>query len=142
MQNQMEQPDKNFKKLVEQLAVANDQRYGRSSEQLSFIDDQMTLDMIFNEAEALTENLYVVEPAEEQVLPIKKKKNVGKGEADLKGLSVESIAHKLTTEKTTEILDPNGWKELPDEIYRHVRVKPAEYCVDEQHVDAYAGKDN
>ena len=86
----------------------------------------MTLDMIFNEAEALTENLYVVEPTEEQVLPARKKKTVGKREADLKGLPVETIAHKLTTEKLTEIFGANGWKELPDEIYHRVRVKPSE----------------
>lgn len=127
MQDQMEQLNQNFEKLVEQLSV---------------IDGQMTLDMFFNEAEALTENLYVVEPTEEQVLPTKKKKTVGKREADLKGLPVESIAHKLTTEKLTEIFGPNGWKELPDEIYHRVRVKPAEYWVEEHHVGVYAGKDN
>lgn len=38
--------------------------YGRSSEKLSVIDGQMTLEMIFNQAEALTETLYVVEPTE------------------------------------------------------------------------------
>lgn len=53
MQDQMEQLNQNFEKLVEQLSVANNQRYGRSSEKLSVIDGQMTLDMIFNEAEAL-----------------------------------------------------------------------------------------
>lgn len=60
----------------------------------------------------------------------------------MKGLPVESIAHKLTTEKLTEIFGPNGWKELPDEIYHRVRVKPAEYWVEEHHVGVYAGKDN
>ena len=138
----MEQLNQNFEKLVEQLSVANNQRYGRSSEKLSVIDGQMTLDMIFNEAEALTENLYMVEPTEEQVLPARKKKTVGKREADLKGLPVETIAHKLTTEKLTEIFGANGWKELPDEIYHRVRVKPAEYWVEEHHVGVYAGKDN
>lgn len=51
MQEQMEQLNQNFGKLAEQLAAANNHRYGRSSEQLSIIDGQMTLDMIFNEAE-------------------------------------------------------------------------------------------
>ena len=35
MQDQMEQLNQNFEKLVEQLSVANNQRYGRSSEKLS-----------------------------------------------------------------------------------------------------------
>ena len=78
MQDQMEQMNANFEKLVEQLAVANHQRYGRSSEKLDVLDGQMTLDMLFNEAEALIENLYVVEPAEDQVLPVKNKKKSGK----------------------------------------------------------------
>ena len=68
MQDQMEQLNTNMEKLIEQLAVSNHQKYGRSTEKLNTIDGQMTLDMIFNEAEALTTNLYVVEPAEDQPL--------------------------------------------------------------------------
>ena len=33
-------------------------------------------------------------------------------------------------------------KELPDEIYHRVRVKPAEYWVEEHHGGVYAGTDN
>lgn len=55
---------------------------------------------------------------------------------------VIQFTYKLTTEKLTEIFGPNGWKELPDEIYHRVRVKPAEYWVEEHHVGVHAGKDN
>lgn len=142
MQDQMELLNQNFAKLAEQLAVANNQRYGRSSEKLSVIDGQMTLDMIFNEAEALTETLYVVEPTEEQVLPAKKKKTSGKREADLKDLPEEVIHHTLSDDKLTEIFGSNGWKQLPDEIYKRVKVQPAVYTVEVHHVAVYAGKDN
>lgn len=142
MQDQMEQLNRNFEKLAEQLAAANNQRYGRSSEKLSVIDGQMTLDMIFNEAEALTETLYVMEPAEEQVLPAKKKKTSGKREADMKGLPEEVIHHTLPDDKLTEIFGSNGWKQLPDEIYKRVKVQPAVYTVEVHHVAVYAGKDN
>ena len=52
MQDQMVQLNQNFEKLMEQLAAANNQRYGRSSEKLSVIDGQLSMDdLIFNEAE-------------------------------------------------------------------------------------------
>ena len=142
MQEQMEQLNANFEKLVEQLAVANHQRYGRSSEKLDVLDGQMTLDMIFNEAEALTENLYVVEPAEDQVLPVKNKKKPGKRDADLKDLPVEQIYHTLSESELTSIFGSNGWKQLPDEVFKRVKVQPAVYTVMEHHVAVYAGKDN
>ena len=60
MQDQMEQLNKNFEKLVEQLATANNQRYGRSSEKLSVIDGQLSMDdLIFNEAEVLWSSFFV-----------------------------------------------------------------------------------
>lgn len=96
MQDQMEWLNQNFGKLVEQLATANNQRYGRSCEKLSVMDGQMTLEMIFNEAEALTETRYVLEPTEEQVLPTKNKKTSGKREADLKDLPQEDPSFPVT----------------------------------------------
>ena len=59
----------------------------------------MTLEMIFNEAEALTETFYVVEPTEEQVFLKKKTTRSGKREADLKDLSEEVIQHTLWDKK-------------------------------------------
>lgn len=106
------------------------------------MDGQLSLDMIFNEAEALTDTLYVVEPAEEQVLPKKKTKQSGKREADLKDLPIEEISHELSEEKLTELFGQNGWKRLPDEIYKRVKVQPAVYTVEVHHVAVYAGKDN
>ena len=141
-QEQLEQLNANFEKLVEQLAVANNKRYGRSSEKLDVIAGQLSLDMIFNEAEAFTENLYVVEPAEEDVLPAKPKKRSGKREEDLKNLPVETIYHTLSEEKLNEIFGSNGWKQLPDEVFKRVKVQPAVYSVEEHHVAVYAGKDN
>ena len=143
MQDQMEQLSKNFENLVEQLASANNQRYGRSSEKLSVIDGQLTLDdLIFNEAESLTDTTYVIEPEEDQVLPPKPKKSSGKREADLKDLPIDKITHVLSDEQLTAIFGPNGWKQLPDEVYKRVRVQPAVYTVEEHHVAVYAGKDN
>ena len=94
-----DQQNTNMERLIEQIASANHQRYGRSSEKLDVIAGQMELELIFNEAEALTETLYVVEPAEADVIQVTHRKKKGKREADLKDLPVEVIPHTLPEEK-------------------------------------------
>lgn len=120
----------------------NHQRYGQSSEKLDVIAGQLELELIFNEAEALTETLYVVEPTEEDVIRVTRRKKKGKREADLKDLPVEVIPHTLPEAKLQEIFSCAGWKQLPDETYKRVRVQPAVYMVEEHHVAVYAGRDN
>ena len=141
MQDQIHQLNTNMERLIEQIADANNKRYGRSSEKLETISGQLELELIFNEAEALTETLYVVEPVEEDVIQ-PRRKNKGKREADLKDLLIEVIVHTLSEEKPQDVFGTDGWKQLPDEIYKRVRVQPAVYTVEEHHVAVYAGKDN
>ena len=45
-------------------------------------------DLVFKEVEALTETLYVVEPAEEDVIEVKRRKQKGEQKANLKDLSM------------------------------------------------------
>lgn len=142
MQDQVSQLNANMERLIEQIADANNKRYGRSSEKLDTIAGQLELELIFNEAEALTETLYVVEPAEEDVIQVRRRKKKGKREEDLKDLPVEVISHTLSEEKLTEVFGASGWKQLPDEIYKRVKVQPAVYTVEEHHVAVYAGRDN
>lgn len=64
----------------------NHRCHGRKSEKLDVIDGQLCLN--FNEAEALLENIYVVEPVEEDVIPTvvkKRKKTRGKRKAIFPG---------------------------------------------------------
>ena len=70
------------------------------------------------------------------------RKSKGKREADLKDLPVEVISHTLSEEKLRDVFGTDGWKQLPDEIYKRVRVQPAVYTVEEHHVAVYAGRDN
>ena len=142
MQDQISQLNANMERLIEQIADANSKRYGRSSEKLETISGQLELELIFNEAEALTETLYVVEPVEEDVIQPRHRKSKGKREADLKDLPVEVISHTLSEERLQDVFGTDGWKQLPDEIYTRVRVQPAVYTVEEHHVAVYAGKDN
>ena len=141
MQDQISQLNTNMERLIEQIADANNKCYGRSSQKLEMISGQLELELIFNEAEALTETLYVVEPVEEDVIQ-PRRKNKGNREADLKELPVEVIRHALPEEKLQEVFGTDGWKQLPDEVYKRVRVQPAVYTVEEHHVAVYAGKDN
>lgn len=117
MQDQIHQLNTNMERLIEQIADANNKRYGRSSEKLETISGQLELELIFNEAEALTETLYVVEPVEEDVIQ-PRRKNKGKREADLKDLPIEVIVHTLSEEKLQDAFGTDGWKQLPDEIYK------------------------
>lgn len=142
MQDQLSQLNADMERLIEQIADANNKRYGRSSEKLDVIAGQLELELIFNEAEALTETLYVVEPAEEDVIQVRRRKRKGKREEDLKDLPVEVVPHTLSEEKLRELFGDNGWKQLPDEVYKRVRVQPAVYTVEEHHVAVYAGRDN
>ena len=90
----------------------------------------------------LTECLYVLEPEADDVIQPKRKKQSGKREEDLKNLPVEVIRHSIPDEMLEETFGISGWKQLPDEVYKRVRVQPAVYTVEEHHVEVYAGKDN
>lgn len=140
----VEEQSKKIDKLIEQLAVANSNRYGRSTEKLSTIAGQqeLELELIFNEAEALIENKYILEPEIEDVVTYTRKKHKGKRDEDLSNLPHEIIEHKLSDEELTEIFGADGWKQLPDEVYKRVKIQPAVYSVEEHHVAVYAGKDN
>lgn len=85
----------------------------------------LSFDFIFNEAEALAETPYVVESVEEDVLSAKKKKQFGKRDKGLEGLPVQEIQHVLPEEQRNEIFGANDWKQLPDEIFKRVKVESA-----------------
>ena len=76
------------------------------------------------------------------MIQVTRRKKKGKREANLKELPVEVISHTLPEEKLQEIFGSVGWKQLPDEVYKRVRVQPAVYTVEEHQVAVYAGKDN
>lgn len=137
---QMEQLNQNMQLILEQLNIAKHKQFGRSSEKMVY-DGQ--LEMCFNEAEALIANKFVVEPEMEEVCPkpYKRKKSKGKRDEDLKDLPVIIINHELSEEELKERLG-DKWKRLPDEIYKRLALRPAQFEVEEHHVAVYAGNDN
>lgn len=141
MYDQLESLNSKLDRMAEQLAVLQNKQYGRKSEKLDVIDGQLSF--VFNESEALVENVFVVEPAQEDVLEtvtIKRKKKKGKREEDLSNLPVEPVFHEMSEEELADIFGPDGWRSLPDETFLRVRVEPAKYTVEEHHVRVYAGK--
>ena len=71
----------------------------------------------------------------------RRKKSVGKRDADLDGLPARIIEHRLSEEELSQLF-PNGYKELPNEVYRRLHIIPETFIVDEHHVHVYASKDN
>ena len=72
MQENLEQLNANMEKLIEQISIANQQRFGRRSECLDVLAGQLDL---FNEAEALSEEVgNAPEPSIDEVLPQQPKK--------------------------------------------------------------------
>ncbi|MDD2294085.1 MAG: IS66 family transposase [Bacteroidales bacterium] len=144
MQEQMEKLNRNMELLTEQVAIANQKRFGRSSEKLE-LDGQLTMKECFNEVEVIADAAgAIAEPELEEVCPnpYKRKKPKGKREADLHDIETETVPHELSEDQLTEFFGKDGWKRLPDEIYKRLQFTPASFKVEEHHVAVYAGKDN
>ena len=83
-QEQIMKLNENFERLVEQLRIANQQRFGRHSEKLDVIDGQYSL---FNEAEVWADPGAEEPPVEEVVASYNRKKQKGKLDDDLKEIN-------------------------------------------------------
>ena len=129
MQDQLEALNKNMELLIEQVAMSNQRRFGRSSEQQ--ISGQLILSDYFNEIEAIMENKYIIEPEFEDVIEEKKirKKTKGKRDEDLKNLDKVVIPLEIPEEKLNEIF-PNGYKRLPDEVYKRLKFIPETFTIE------------
>lgn len=144
MQDQMELMNRNIELLTEQIRIANQKKFGRSSEKMEY-DGQLTFSDVFNEAEFFKgQNELTDEPELEEIVPksYKRKKRKGKRDEDLSGIETIEVRHELSDEQLKEIFGENGWKQLPDEVYKRLTFHPAEFKVEEHHVAVYAGKDN
>ena len=94
--------------------------------------------MFFNEAEDLAKGKDIAEPELEEVVinMYKRKKTKGKRESDLAGFDVQIMSHELTDEELLREF-PNGYKRLPDEIYKKLEFHPAIFEVIEHHLCVY-----
>ena len=151
LQDQMEELTKQTQALndkmqlmMEQIALSNKSRFGRSSEkmtdpgQIRFMEVDGKI-VFFNEAEAVCD-LTAPEPDDLEIKASKKKKQTGKKNEDLSGIPVQRIDHYMTEEELTAEFGEKGWKQLPDAISRCYRFVPAKVEVEEHHIGVYASK--
>ena len=144
LSGEIQELNKKMEVLIEQITLANKNRFGRASEkmmdtsQICFMEVDGTI-VFFNEAEAVSD-LDAEEPDTLESKPVRKPKAVGKKDADIKGLPVNVINHYMTEEELTEEFGENGWKQLPDAISKRYRFIPAKVEIYEHHVGVYASK--
>ena len=94
--------------------------------------------VFFNEPEAVADE--ETGETSETVPRRKPKKKQGKREEDLEGLPVVMVEHSMTEAELERLFGKEGWKRLPDEVYRRYGFTPAKVEVEEHHVKVYAGK--
>lgn len=129
--------------LTEQIRLMNQRQFGRKSEaNLSEMEGQLTLFDSFNEVEGF-QKTDIPEPTVEEVTisSYRRSKSKGKREADLDGLPARIFEHKLSEKELAEKF-PEGYKELPPEVYKRLHIIPETFIVDEHHVHIYASKNN
>ena len=143
-QEQLENIDHNLKLVLEQMADLKRHRFGRSSErhetgeQISFMQVDGKI-VFFNESEAVAAEDEV--GGDSEAVPRRKpKRKQGKREEDLDGLPVVVVEHSMTGEELAALFGEEGFKQLPDEVYRRYGFTPAKVEVEEHHVKVYAGK--
>ena len=143
-QEQLENIDHTLQLVLEQMADLKRHRFGRSSEkhetedQVSFMEVDGKI-VFFNEPEAVAVEESTEEP--ENVSRTRPKKKQGKREEDLDGIPVVVVEHSMTDEELEDKFGKDGWKQLPDEVYRRYSFTPAKIEVEEHHVKVYAGKE-
>ncbi|QUO23261.1 IS66 family transposase [Clostridiaceae bacterium Marseille-Q4143] len=140
---QLSDTNRQIELLTEQIRIMNQRHFGRKSEaNLSEIDGQISLFDSFNEAEYLNQNSAKEPEIEEIVISsYRRSKAKGKREADLDGIPARIIEHRLSDEELAAKF-PNGYKELPMEVYKRLHIIPETFIVDEHHVHVYASKSN
>lgn len=142
MQDQISQQSLAVEKLTEQIALMNTMTYGKKSEKINTDENQLNFfSVILNEAESLIDGQLSIEPSmDEVVVPAhKRRKRKGKLDEDLMDLDTRIIEHTVPEDVLTEHF-PQGYKRLPDEVYKKLELIPAVFEVHEHHIAVYKGR--
>lgn len=137
----LEEMDTKLQRIMEQLVLSKQERFGRSSEKMEDYAQIYFMEVdgkiaFFNEAEAVCD----LDASDEEETPPRRKKAAGKKELDMSCLPINRVDHYLSEEELEAEFGRNGWKQLPDEISRRYRFVPAKVEVEEHHVGVYASK--
>lgn len=140
---QLSDNNRQIELLTEQIRIMNQRVFGRKTEtSLSEIEGQISLFDSFNEAENLQQADAKEPEITEVIIPsYHRRKAVGKRDSDLSGLPARIIEHTLSEEELAARF-PDGYKELPQEVYKRLHIIPETFIVDEHHVHVYVSKSN
>lgn len=125
-QSQLHDIDRKLQLLLEQVAVLNNNRFGKASEKLDTENQICFMEVdgnivFFNEAEAVASLDEYVD--EDEIRP-RGRKTKGRREKDIQGLPVNLVEHKMSEEELIAEFGEDGWYELEDEIYRRYSFTP------------------
>ena len=142
MQNRLDKLEHDYENLIEQIRLANQERFGRHSETLDAIAGQLSF---FNEAKACYDEQNP-EPSIDEVIaevtkPSRKPKKKGQREEDLKDFPQEEIYHDVSTEKLESTFGEGIYKGMPDEITWRLRFEPAKWIAEKHIIKVYVGTD-
>lgn len=142
MQERLDKLEHDYENLMEQIRLANQQRYGRHTESLDAITGQLSF---FNEAEANCDENASEPTIEETVCdmlrPVRKPKKRGQREKDLKDFPQEEIPHDVPKEQLIDTFGEGCFKSMPDEIFWQLRFEPAKWVAEKHIVKVYVGTD-
>lgn len=142
MQDRLDKLEHDYENLMEQIRLANQQKFGRHTETLEAISGQLSF---FNEAEAnCDENSpepTIDETVDAMLKPSRRSKKQGQREEDLKDFPQEEIPHDISTEKLIDTFGEGNYKSMPDEIFWQLRFEPAKWIAEKHVVKVYVGTD-
>lgn len=141
-QSQLKDIDNKLQLVLEQLAVMNNHRFGKSSEKLDTDNPTAFLEVdgeivFFNEAEAAAS---ITDYNEEDTVKPRSRKAKGKRAEDLKKLPIVPVSHMMSEPELIAESGENGWYQLKDEIYNRYKFTPAKVEVKEHHAGVYKSK--
>lgn len=142
MQDRLDQLERNYENLMEQVRLANQQRFGRHTEKLEDISGQLSF---FNEAEANCDET-IPEPTVKEVIASagkapRKPKKKGQREEDLRDFPREEIPHDIPEQELNEAFGEGNWKRMPDEVFWQLRFEPAKWTAEKHIIKVYVGTD-
>ena len=140
MQDRLDKMEHDYENLIEQIRLANQQRFGRHTEKLQEIDGQLSF---FNEAEAGYDESVpeptIEETAVELLKPARRPKKKGQRGEDLKDFPQEEVPHDVSSKKLADTFGEGNYKSMPDEIFWQLRFEPARWIAEKHVVKVYVG---
>lgn len=143
MQDRLDKLERDYENLIEQVRLADQQRFGCHTEKLDEIAGQLSF---FNEVEEYCDESRPEPTIDETVAAAMKSprrpKKKGQRVEDLKDFPQEEVEHDAPREELSRAFGEGNWKSMPDEIFWQLRFEPARWIAEKHVVKVYVGTDN